>query len=190
MCVGYLSELVEMKYGAASPFGLRVVISHEPAPAGTGGALVFARAHLDERFFVVNGDTILDMELGGLGAIVAADPVALGALALRSVPDAGRYGRVSMEAGRITGFAEKSVGGSGLINGGIYCLKRSAVALLPSPPCSLEEALFPRLATEGRLLGKCCDGYFIDIGLPETLERAEKELPAWMKARGRSGNAQ
>jgi D-glycero-D-manno-heptose 1,7-bisphosphate phosphatase len=183
MCVGYLSELLEARYGAAPPFGLRVVFSREPAPAGTGGALVFARSHLDETFFVLNGDTMLDLELGALAGIVAADPVALGALALRQVPDAGRYGRVSLEAGRITGFAEKSVGGPGLINGGVYCLRRSAVDLLPSPPSSLERDLFPRLAAERRLLGKPCDGYFIDIGLPQTLARADKELPAWMNAR-------
>jgi len=183
LCVGYLSESLEGRYGVAPPFGLRIAISHEPQPAGTGGALVFARPHLEETFFVLNGDTILDLELGALAAIVAEDPSALGALALRRVPDAGRYGRVSMAASRITGFAEKSAGGSGLINGGVYCLKRSAVDLLPTPPCSLEKDLFPRLTAEGRLLGKPCDGYFIDIGLPETLSRAEKELPAWMKAR-------
>jgi NDP-sugar pyrophosphorylase family protein len=39
------------------------------------------------------------------------------------------------------------------------------------------------LARERRLLGKSCDGYFIDIGLPETLARADAELPAWMNAR-------
>jgi len=183
LCVGYLSELLEARYGVAPPFGLRVAFSHEPAPAGTGGALVFARPHLDETFFVLNGDTILDLELGSLAGIVAADPAALGALALRHVPDAGRYGRVSLEASRITGFAEKSDGGSGLINGGVYCLRRSAVDLLPAPPCSLEKDLFPRLAVERRLLGKQCDGYFIDIGLPQTLARADQELPAWMNAR-------
>jgi NDP-sugar pyrophosphorylase family protein len=169
MCVGYLAEMVEAQYGVAPPFGLRVVFSHESPPAGTGGALVLARSHLDETFFVLNGDTILDLDLGALAALVVEDPVALGALALRDAPDAGRYGRVSMEARRITSFAEKSVSGPGLINGGVYCLRRSALDSLPSPPCSLEKDLFPRLATERRLLGKPCDGYFIDIGLPETL---------------------
>jgi D-glycero-D-manno-heptose 1,7-bisphosphate phosphatase len=151
---------------------------------------MFARPHLDETFFVLNGDTILDLELGALGAIVAEQPFALGVLALRSVPDAGRYGTVSMDTDRITSFAEKSLGGAGLINGGVYCLRRPAVELLPSPPCSLEKDLFPRLANEGRLFGKCCDGYFIDIGLPETLARADRELPGWMNARGHGGNAQ
>jgi D-glycero-D-manno-heptose 1,7-bisphosphate phosphatase len=107
----------------------------------------------------------------------------LGAIALRQVPNAEGYGRVSTEAKRVTGFAEKTSGGPGLINGGVYCLKTSALDLLPPPPCSLERDLFPILAGKGQLLGKNCNGYFIDIGLPETLARAAKELPVWINSR-------
>jgi NDP-sugar pyrophosphorylase family protein len=183
MCVGYLSEVVKARYGTAAPFGLRVVFSHESSPLGTGGALVLARPHLDDMFFVFNGDTVLDVDLGALAALLMGAPQALAAVALRQVPNAGRYGRVSLDFGWISGFAEKSTNEPGLINGGVYCLRRSALDLLPSSACSLEKDLFPRLARERRLLGMPCDGYFIDIGLPETLASAEKELPAWMLAR-------
>jgi D-glycero-D-manno-heptose 1,7-bisphosphate phosphatase len=181
MCVGYLADAVEAVYGVAAPFGLRIQFSREATPAGTGGALALARAHLDETFFVLNGDTILDLDLGALASVLAADSNALGSLALRQVPETGRFGRVTMAHGRITGFAEKSLDGPGLINGGVYCLKRAALDGLPSPPCSLEKDLFPRLAGERRLLGNPCDGYFIDIGLPETIARAQTELPAWLR---------
>ena len=183
MCVGYLSAIVEAHYGVALALGPRILFSRESSPAGTGGALALARPHLDETFFVLNGDTILDLEFGSLAAVLAADSVALGAIALRHVPDARRYGMVSMKDGRIAGFGEKSMDGPGLINGGVYCLKQRALDLLPSLPCSLEKDLFPQLAAEGRLIGKPCDGYFIDIGLPETLARADNELPAWMNTR-------
>ncbi|MGD0812843.1 MAG: nucleotidyltransferase family protein [Verrucomicrobiota bacterium] len=183
MCVGHLAEVVQARYGVAAPFGMHVVFSHEPSPAGTGGALVLARSHLAETFFVLNGDTILDLDLLGLEAALAEDTSMLGAIALRQVPNAEGYGRVSTEAKRVTGFAEKTSGGPGLINGGVYCLKTSALDLLPPPPCSLERDLFPILAGKGQLLGKNCNGYFIDIGLPETLARAAKELPVWINSR-------
>jgi NDP-sugar pyrophosphorylase family protein len=183
LCVGHLSSIVEARYGVTSPFGLRVLFSRESSPAGTGGALALARSQLDEMFFVLNGDTILDLELGSLASVLASDSVAFGAVALRNVSDARRYGKVSMEQGRITGFAEKSIDGPGLINGGVYCLKQCALDFLPSPPCSLEKDLFPYLASERRLVGMPCDGYFIDIGIPETLARAENELPTWLNAR-------
>ena len=78
---------------------------------------------------------------------------------------------------RVTGFNEKTAAGPGLISGGVYCFRRAALDSLPQPPCSLEQDLFPKLAAAGTLLGRRFDGYFLDIGLPETLSRAEVELP-------------
>jgi NDP-sugar pyrophosphorylase family protein len=182
LCVGYLAEVMEARYGRGM-FGLRVAISREANPAGTGGALSLARELLADTFFMLNGDTILDCDLRALEAALASDPGLQGTIALREVPDTGRFGRVSVDGSRITAFEEKSAGAPGLINGGVYCLKRSAVDLLPAAPCSLEKDLFPRLAAERRLAGVPGAGYFIDIGLPETLAQAERELPVWMKAR-------
>jgi D-glycero-D-manno-heptose 1,7-bisphosphate phosphatase len=183
MCVGYLAEVMQARYGGGPSFGLRIVFSREPSPAGTGGALVNARPHLADTFFVLNGDTILDVELASLGAALAEDTSMLGAIALRQVPDTGRFGRVSLEGNKIISFDEKSATAPGLINGGVYCMKRAALDLLPPTPCSLEKDLFPRLAKERRLAGKAGTGYFIDIGLPETLAQADRELPGWMKSR-------
>jgi D-glycero-D-manno-heptose 1,7-bisphosphate phosphatase len=44
-------------------------------------------------------------------------------------------------------------------------------------PCSLEHDVYPRLVEEGRLHAISADGYFIDIGLPDTYGKAEQELP-------------
>ena len=185
LCVGYLAEVVEAHYGVAQPFGLRVSFSRELLPAGTGGALALARPQLDGMFLVLNGDTILDADLTSLATALTAESAAVGVLALRQVAETSRYGRVGLEGPRITSFAEKSTGGMGWVNGGVYCLRRSALDLLPLPPCSLEKDLFPRLAGERRLLGLPSNGYFIDIGLPETLARASAEVPEWMRTRSR-----
>jgi len=44
-------------------------------------------------------------------------------------------------------------------------------------PCSIEAEIYPRLASERRLLGREFNGYFLDIGLPETLGQARRDLP-------------
>lgn len=49
---------------------------------------------------------------------------------------------------------------------------------LPPPPCSLEETL-TKLAAEGLLVGKGYEGFFIDIGLAETLSEANQTVPEW-----------
>jgi len=99
-------------------------------------------------------------------------------MCLRQVEDTARYGSVQMAGDFVASFNEKGRSGPGLINGGIYCLKREAVDLLPAGASSLERDLFPQLAGRNRLCALAFDGYFIDIGLPETLARAAEELPA------------
>ena len=63
-----------------------------------------------------------------------------------------------------------------MINAGVCVLTRSILDRIHSLPCSIETEVFPALAEEGRLWGSIRDGYFIDIGLPESLEQAQSKL--------------
>ncbi len=164
---------------AALPRPLHVTVLEEPTRAGTGGALHHARTHLDERFLLLNGDSLFDANLAALLADAAGDPVdVLGRLLLRRVEAAGRYGVVTIEADRITAFAERpppGATGSGLMNAGIAVLSR-ALAEACAPVCSLEGDVLPALAQTGALRGTERGGWFIDIGVPEDLSRAQAEL--------------
>jgi len=77
-------------------------------------------------------------------------------------------------------FREKdaTLRGSALINGGIYVLERAILDFVQQTPCSIETDIFPPLAANGDLAGFERDGYFLDIGLPETLETGRRELLA------------
>lgn len=174
LLAGHLGEQVEEAYQGRG-FGeaaVRVVREHEPL--GTGGALRQVAGLLDKRFVMMNGDSFFDINLRALTA--SAPPAGGGRLALRRVEDASRYGSVTLNGRRVTAFAEKNpaLAGAGLINGGIYFLDRDAAARLASPS-SIEADLFPKLAAEGLLEGEAFGGYFLDIGLPETLAQAKRE---------------
>ncbi|HLX97732.1 MAG TPA: hypothetical protein VKR62_03480, partial [Roseiarcus sp.] len=67
--------------------------------------------------------------------------------------------------------------GPGIINGGIYVLKREILDLVHALPSSLEQDVFPALVERGEIRGQEFEGYFLDIGLPETLEQGRRELP-------------
>lgn len=167
-------------YAAATPlkarFGLEIAVAVEPEPAGTGGALWHARPRLAESFLLLNGDSWFDINLLDLAARLAKEPAALGALALRRLPDAARFGAATLAGDRIGKFAERPQrGGPGLVSGGVYALRRAAVDGL-GPRASLEGELFPRLAGAGRLRGAVFDRYFVDIGVPEDLARARREV--------------
>src|SRR6266436_2345370 len=120
---------------------------------GGRGARWHARHRLDDSFVLLNGDSWFDVNFLDLAARLARDPAALGAIALRQLPDAARYGAVRLSGDHIVGFAERPAGGGpGLVSGGIYALRRAVVDRL-GPRSSLEAELFPELAAAGHLRG-------------------------------------
>jgi D,D-heptose 1,7-bisphosphate phosphatase len=164
-------------------FGLDITVSVEPFAAGTGGALWHARRHLDDAFLLLNGDSWFDVNLLGLGSALLQDPGATAAIAIRELPDTARYGVVELAAAdargvaRITGFADRPAApGNGLVSGGVYACRRRLVEQL-AERCSLEAEVFPRLAEDGALVGMRFDGYFIDIGVPQSFALAQHEVP-------------
>ena len=89
-----------------------------------------------------------------------------------------RYGSVAVTDQKITRFAEKGAFDPGLINGGIYWLKKEILSRIQELPCSIETDIFPGLVQQGRLWGTEMEGYFLDIGIPEDYQRAQTEIPA------------
>jgi dTDP-glucose pyrophosphorylase/histidinol phosphatase-like enzyme len=178
LLAGHLGEVLEAAYDGRRIGGATIRVLQEPIPLGTGGALTAAREALDPRFLMMNGDAFFDINLRALEQ-ASLQGGAMATLALRSVPDASRYGRVIEEQGRVVAFLEKDSNrpGPGIINGGVYVLKREILDLVHDLPCSLEQDVFPTLVERGQILGREFDGYFLDIGLPETLEQGHRELP-------------
>jgi NDP-sugar pyrophosphorylase family protein len=63
MSCGFLAEGVRSVLGDGSDFGVRLRYVEEPRPLGTGGALKYAEDLLEERFFMLNGDVLTDIDL-------------------------------------------------------------------------------------------------------------------------------
>jgi D-glycero-alpha-D-manno-heptose 1-phosphate guanylyltransferase len=150
--------------------------SVEPRPLGTGGALRLAMntAGID-RALVLNGDTLFRMDIAQF--IAEADEDAETCMSLRTVPDCSRYGRVVLDsAGRVTSFGEKGFSGPGLINAGVYIQKRSALEEFRDGPFSLETDYLAVRFNRALFAGYVQNAYFIDIGVPEDLDRARREL--------------
>jgi D,D-heptose 1,7-bisphosphate phosphatase len=186
LSTGYLSHAFDTflagrtwlgPYG--NPVGVRNLV--ESQPAGTAGALKLHGAELDERFLLLNGDTFFDCDLAEV--LSTAERLAPGEalLAVREVPDAGRYGSIRLDGNRITSFQEKSTEGRRLINSGVAALTPECLSPVHALPCSIERDIYPALASTGRLKGIVQTGYFIDIGLPEILARAQTEMLVRLK---------
>jgi D-glycero-alpha-D-manno-heptose 1-phosphate guanylyltransferase len=184
LCLGYRSGQVEdfIRRRGSGEMELRWVVEAEPL--GTAGAIKNAQPLLREDcFLVLNGDTILEVDYQRL-IEAHCEQRALATLALRPSGSAGRYGSVRLATdGRITGFYEKApeanaaAAEEGWISGGVYAFSQGIFERIPPAPASLETQVFPSLVGEG-LHGVPCDGYFLDIGVPEDYARAQVELPA------------
>lgn len=175
LLTGYKGEMVEEALGLAYG-GMQLGYSVEETPLGTGGAIrAAARVIACEQLLVLNGDTFFDLDYCEL---VKQAPGGSDLMACRRVEDVGRYGAVQLDAsGRVMALAEKGAQGAGLINGGIYVLHREAIAAWAEPVFSIETDYFPKRLAGERLYSTACEGAFIDIGVPDDLERAAEVLP-------------
>ena len=157
--------------------GIKLSLSIEPERAGTGGALYHARHLADAEFLLLNGDSWFDINLLGIGETAAyadADVV----MAVREIDNAERYGVVVLDGTAITEFLERPrQPGPGLVNAGVYRVRKQIFARLEAK-CSFERDTLPALSRDGRVRAVVRQGYFIDIGVPDTFARAQTEVPA------------
>ncbi|MBP7705143.1 MAG: NTP transferase domain-containing protein [Caulobacter sp.] len=152
----------------ADRLGLTLSVNREASPLGTAGALVDARALLEEQFLLVNGDTWFDFDWSALALGEDAD----GCVALRRVSPADRYETIALDGERVSAVRPRDPSlAEGLINGGVYRLRASALDGV-AMPASLEQEVLPRLTAAGRLDGRVFDAAFLDIGLPDSYRAA------------------
>jgi D-glycero-alpha-D-manno-heptose 1-phosphate guanylyltransferase len=187
LCVGYMRSQIEDYVQDGDRWGLLVSYSIEEDLLGTGGALKNAEPLISgESIFALNGDTFLEVNLSEMLDFHRRKQ-SRATLAVTSVRNDGRYGRLELDREeRIVSFSEQSGGskssGSGIndtsINGGVYLIEREILNQIPpNIAVSLEKEVLPKLVASGAVFGFRTRGYFLDIGVPDDFERAQIELP-------------
>ena len=177
---GFLPDGVRAVLGDGSDYGVALTYVEEPHPLGTGGALKYAEELLDERFFMLNGDVLSDMDLSAQLAQHEATG-ARATLALIGVDDPSAYGLVRRRPDlSVREFVEKpslDEIDTHLINAGAYILERSVLSeMAPAGSrISIEREVFPRLVDNG-LYGYEASGYWMDIGTPQRYLQATWDI--------------
>jgi mannose-1-phosphate guanylyltransferase len=179
MSCGHLASGVRNVLGDGSAFDVRLRYMEEPRPLGTGGALKLAEPMLDERFLMLNGDVLTDMDLSAQ-IEMHGKTGARATLALVPVEDPSAYGLVrTTSGGEVTEFVEKPSPDqidTNNISAGAYVLERSVLDLLePDQPASIERDVFPQLVGNG-LYGCVSEAYWLDIGTPERYLRGTFDI--------------
>lgn len=179
--VAFLANVIETYFGDGSEFGVKIHYTTEPTPLGTAGSVRNAADLLDERFLVISGDVLTDVDLG---AIVREHDArgAMATIGLIAVENPLEFGIViAREDGTIERFLEKPTWGqvfSDTINTGIYVLEPSVFGYIPSGrQVDFSSDVFPRMLADGRpLYGSIVHGYWEDVGTLDAYLRSHQDV--------------
>ena len=189
MSCGFLATAVRNVLGDGSQYGLRLRFVEEPEPRGTAGALKYAEDLLDERFLMLNGDVLTDIDLTAQIAQHEATGARRHARARRRSSDPTAYGLVRLHDDHaVKEFVEKPSADqidTKLISAGAYVLERAVLDLIPRRPQRLDRARGLAAARgrralrlrRRRLLARHRDARALPAGRPSTSSRATSPRP-------------
>jgi mannose-1-phosphate guanylyltransferase/phosphomannomutase len=179
--VAFMANHIRNYFGDGSEMGVRMVYATEETPLGTAGSVLNARDKLDERFLVISGDVLTDIDLGAI-ARFHDERGALATIGLTPVENPLEFGIViTREDGSIERFLEKPTWGqvfSDTINTGIFVLEPETFDYIEAGrSVDFSSEVFPRLLEDERpLYGAVVPGYWEDVGTLEAYVRAHKDV--------------
>jgi histidinol-phosphate phosphatase family protein len=175
---GHRAEAIESFFGDGAALGLRLVYHRESQPLGTAGAVMEGRALLAERFLVMYGDTLLDVDLGRFWDAHGASGADV-TLFLHPNDHPADSDVVEVDAqGRVLAFHgyphPPDVWLPNQVNAALYAIEKRVLPEPAAPPRVIDFAkhLFPELHRQGRRFwGYQSPEYIKDLGTPERYAR-------------------
>ena len=183
----YLGHLIEEELGDGSQWGLCIRYSSEPVILGTGGGIKNIESFFEgESLLVLNGDTVIDLDL----TEVMAQHVARGGVAtmvLREDPEVERWGVVETTAD----YLVRTINGRGwtahnpesqflrYMFAGVHIVNHRLLCHCPSgQPSSVIDAYVAELEQHSLVHGYVTAGYWSDIGTLERYTLAQGDFDA------------
>jgi mannose-1-phosphate guanylyltransferase/phosphomannomutase len=178
--LAFMPNVIRTYFGDGSEYGVRMVYATEEQPLGTAGSVGNAKDELDERFLVISGDVLTDIDLSKIVAFHESRD-ALATIGLVAVENPLEFGIViTREDGSIERFLEKPTWGqvfSDTINTGIFVLEPEIFDYIPAgESVDFSSEVFPKLlANNMPLFGAVGEGYWEDVGTLEAYVRVHKD---------------
>ena len=129
LSVNYLSEIIEAHFGDGQAFGCRIEYLREDTPLGTGGALSLLPERPDAPVVVMNGDLVVQVDLGRM-LDFHAEGGYYAPMGAKTYSHRVPFGCLEREAGRLLGIEKKPVLEK-VINAGVYVFSPAACADVP-----------------------------------------------------------
>ncbi|MDD3754110.1 MAG: NDP-sugar synthase [Methanobacterium sp.] len=171
-----IKKLLKKKY----PY-LNIKYSVEKKPLGTAGGVKKASKHINDTFFVLSGDVLVDVDLNEILDFHKKNN-ALATMVLTQVEDPSQYGiAVLDDENQIVKFLEKPSPHevfSKIANTGIYVLEPEILDYITNKgEIDFSKDVFPQLLEEkAGMYGFVHDGYWNDLGRPKTYLQANYDV--------------
>ena len=175
LTVHHKSEVIKSYFGTGHRWGINLIYADEERPLGTAGAIKNTEKYIDDTFLVFNGDSYSEIDLKEILEF-HRNKRGMATIAVKKIDDVSNFGSLTMNSDKIIEFEEKKETGEGNINCGVYLFEPKIFDYIESgKKVSLEKEIFPKLARDEKLWGFQYNGYFMDIGRPETYEKFKKD---------------
>jgi NDP-sugar pyrophosphorylase family protein len=175
LAIGYLGDLIRAYVGDGTRWGLRMDYAIEEVPLGTIGPVLQILDRLPERFLVMNGDVLTDLDYADLLAQheSTAAPLTVATYQRQVKID---FGVLGTEDGQVVEFTEKPTL-SYRVSMGVYGVSRDTLAgYVAGMPLGFDELVLDLLAKQQPPSEYGFDGYWLDIGRPDDYDRANAEF--------------
>jgi NDP-sugar pyrophosphorylase family protein len=194
LCLGHLGEQVEDYVGDGSAYGLSVRYSYDGETlVGTAGALRWALPKLGDLFWVMYGDSYMDIDYAAVlnhfvaacssgcpvGSALSNGPThaPMGLMTVLRNHDQWDRSNVVFENGRLECYDKRDpTPAMHFIDYGVQLLRREALLhLAPGEPADLAD-IYRDLTAAGQMTGYEVSNRFYEIGTPQSLEEARRVL--------------
>jgi len=171
LAMGYKPDSIYEHFQDGSGLDVKITYSLEEKPLGTAGAVKHAAQHVDDTFFVLNGDTFSDIDYTEMLQLHRRNK-AMATIALTRVEDPTLFGVVETgREGRVKAFIEKPARDkitSHWINAGVYILEPAVLDYIPDNEFYMfEKGVFPTMLEKGEpVYSYASEAYWIDMGRP------------------------
>jgi len=175
LAIGHLGQIIRAYVGDGSAWDIDVTFHLEQEPLGTIGPLLHMKDDLPERFLVMNGDILTDLNYRALmdeHTMFDADVT----VATYSREVKIDFGVLEISKSHITDFREKpSLGYS--VSMGVYGMSRRVLdRYTAGTPMGFDTLMLDQLSLQRAPRSFAFNGYWLDIGRPDDYDRANNEF--------------
>ena len=177
LCIGHLGEMIESYAGSGSDFGLNIIYSYDGDKLlGTGGAIKKIENILPDTFFILYGDSYLEISYAPLVSAFSSSGKK-GLMTVYENKDLYDVSNVFYQNGELIVYRKHDkTDDMRHIDYGLGILRKEVFNGFPGDEAFDLARVYEKLVSEKQLIGYEVFKRFYEIGSPEGLEELREKL--------------